>query len=207
MRKRPSAATMMAATALFFSLAGTGIAASQYLINSTSQIAPKVLSSLKGRQGLQGKTGKTGKTGATGAAGSPGKTGAAGSPGATGNTGAAGATGTKGDAGQTGAVGNTGPVGPTGATGATGPVGPTGPAGINWSNPQVVNSGPMTLSGSPVTVTNTCSGNNEHAVNGGYTVTGAATVSSFSIANGQEQVIANGASGTVTATLYCYPSS
>lgn len=207
MRKRPSAATVMAATALFFSLAGTGIAASQYLITSTSQIAPKVIGQLRGDRGPQGKAGKAGAKGATGAAGSQGLTGAAGSPGATGNTGSGGATGTKGDAGQTGAVGNTGPVGPTGATGATGPVGPTGPAGINWATPQVMTSGPTTLSGSPVTLTNTCSGNNEHAVNGGYALTGAATVTSFSIANGQEQVIANGASGTVTATLYCYPSS
>jgi hypothetical protein len=46
MPRRPSPTTIIACLALFFSLAGTGIAASRYIITSTSQIKPSVRRSL-----------------------------------------------------------------------------------------------------------------------------------------------------------------
>jgi len=46
-RRRPSPATIIASFALFFALSGTTIAASQYLVSSTSQIQPSVLKSLR----------------------------------------------------------------------------------------------------------------------------------------------------------------
>jgi hypothetical protein len=44
--RRPSPATVLATLALFFSLGGTTIAASHYLVSSTAQIEPSVLRSL-----------------------------------------------------------------------------------------------------------------------------------------------------------------
>ena len=73
--RRPSPATFIASVALFFSLAGTGLAASKYLITSTKQIKPSVLSSLRGKagpRGLQGLAGTPGTAGAAGAAGAAG---------------------------------------------------------------------------------------------------------------------------------------
>jgi hypothetical protein len=45
--RRPSPSMIVAIVALFFALAGTGIAASRYLITSTSQIKPSVLRELR----------------------------------------------------------------------------------------------------------------------------------------------------------------
>ena len=73
--RRPSPATIIASIALFFSLAGTGLAASKYLITSTKQIKPSVLQSLRGKdgpRGLQGLTGAGGPAGPAGAAGAAG---------------------------------------------------------------------------------------------------------------------------------------
>ena len=67
--KRPSPAIVIATVALFFSMAGAGIAASHYLITSTSQIKPSVLKSLRGKQGPSGAPGSAGQAGATGPAG------------------------------------------------------------------------------------------------------------------------------------------
>lgn len=78
MLRRPSPATAIALAALFFSLTGVAFAANQYVINSTSQINPKVLKVLKGRVG---HVGARGANGAIGAAGAVGATGAAGPPG------------------------------------------------------------------------------------------------------------------------------
>ncbi len=80
--KRISPATAIASAALFFSLGGTGLAASHYLITSTRQIAPSV------RLALKGEHGSPGATGAPGAAGPEGVPGAIGAQGATGQTGA-----------------------------------------------------------------------------------------------------------------------
>jgi hypothetical protein len=75
--RKPSPATIIASIALFFSLAGTGIAATHYLITSTSQIKPSVLKSLKstGPRGPQGQQGPAGAAGAVGAAGAAGAAG------------------------------------------------------------------------------------------------------------------------------------
>jgi hypothetical protein len=57
MSRRPSPTTIIACLALFFSLAGTGIAASHYIITSTSQIKPSVRRALRGAEGARGPAG------------------------------------------------------------------------------------------------------------------------------------------------------
>jgi hypothetical protein len=66
MRRRPSATTTIACLALFFALAGTGLAAGKYLITSTSQIKPSVLKDLRGNRGPAGAPGAAGAAGAVG---------------------------------------------------------------------------------------------------------------------------------------------
>jgi hypothetical protein len=75
--RKISPATGIATVALFFSLAGSGFAASHYLITSTSQIKPSVLSKLKGagQSELSGPAGPAGPAGAAGAQGAPGPAG------------------------------------------------------------------------------------------------------------------------------------
>jgi hypothetical protein len=77
--KRPSLPTVLSATALFFSLAGAGLAADRYIITSTSQIKPSVLRNLesRGSAGPKGERGPAGAQGATGAQGLEGSSGAA----------------------------------------------------------------------------------------------------------------------------------
>lgn len=74
--RRPSAATGIALVALFFSLAGTGLAASGYLITSVSQISPHVLRYLQGQRGPRGRPGLIGPAGTPGLQGLTGATGA-----------------------------------------------------------------------------------------------------------------------------------
>jgi hypothetical protein len=69
LRKRMSYANVTATLALFFALSGGALAASHYLITSTKQIKPSVLSALKGKAG---KTGPVGPAGERGPAGSNG---------------------------------------------------------------------------------------------------------------------------------------
>jgi hypothetical protein len=73
-RKRLSYANVAATLALLLSMSGGALAASKYLINSTKQINPKVLTKLKGKTGPLGPAGSTGPTGPqgpTGPAGAP----------------------------------------------------------------------------------------------------------------------------------------
>jgi hypothetical protein len=79
MRRHLTYANVAATLALVLAMSGGALAAQHYLINSTSQINPKVLHKLRGRAGA---TGATGKTGATGPAGAQGAQGPQGNPGA-----------------------------------------------------------------------------------------------------------------------------
>jgi hypothetical protein len=123
MEKRLSYANVTATLALFFALSGGALAAKHYLINSTRQINPKVLKSLKGNSGAKGMAGATGATGPPGVAGTVGSTGPVGPGGPTGTS------GKEGPRGEAGAAGPTGPVGPGGPTGTSGKEGPRGEAG------------------------------------------------------------------------------
>ena len=78
MRRHLTYANVVATLALVFAMTGGALAAKHYLVNSTSQISPKVLKKLKGRTGKTGATGKPGATGATGSPGAEGKQGAVG---------------------------------------------------------------------------------------------------------------------------------
>jgi hypothetical protein len=98
LRNRMSYANVTATLALFFAMSGGALAASHYLITSTKQISPKVLSSLKG---ANGKAGSNGAQGAPGAQGSQGPQGPAGTNG----TGIKGETGGPGSPGSPGANG------------------------------------------------------------------------------------------------------
>jgi plastocyanin len=109
---------IVALIALVFALTGTGLAASRYIITSTSQISPSVLKALKAKGGKPGP------------AGPPGPAGSQGGPGSDGARGERGETGGRGEAGTQGAEGKQGPQGPTGEKGATGGgAGATGPTG------------------------------------------------------------------------------
>jgi hypothetical protein len=89
-RRRPSPSMIVALLALFFALAGTGYAASHYIITNKSQIKPSVVTQLKGNRGLQGIPGVAGPVGPQGPAGAQGAQGPAGT---NGNNGVAGPTG------------------------------------------------------------------------------------------------------------------
>jgi collagen type VII alpha len=85
MRRRITYANVTATLALVFAMSGGALAANHYLINSTKQINPKVLKSLKGNAGKAGATGATGATGAAGATGPGGATGPQGKEGPAGS--------------------------------------------------------------------------------------------------------------------------
>jgi hypothetical protein len=81
MKRHLTFANVAAALALFFALGGSAVAARHYLINSTSQINPKVLRELRGANGHNGAAGAPGQLGAqgpAGASGAPGTQGPAG---------------------------------------------------------------------------------------------------------------------------------
>ena len=66
LRRRPPAATAIALLALFVALGGSAFAATHYLITSTHQIKPSVLSQLRGNRGPRGFGGANGRNGANG---------------------------------------------------------------------------------------------------------------------------------------------
>jgi Collagen triple helix repeat (20 copies) len=132
--RKPSPAMVIACLALFVASTGTSIAAKHYLITSTKQIKPSVLTKLKGAKGPMGATGATGAQGIAGIAG------AAGAQGHTGAVGAKGAAGAQGHTGAVGAKGAAGAQGPAGAAGAQGPAGATGAAGTARAYTEVVTS-------------------------------------------------------------------
>jgi hypothetical protein len=75
LRGRLSYANVTATLALFFALSGGALAASHYLITSTKQIKPSVLSALKGKPGPAGPAGGQGPVGERGPAGAAGAAG------------------------------------------------------------------------------------------------------------------------------------
>ena len=81
MRRHITYANAAATLALIFAMSGSALAANHYLIESTTQISPKVLKKLRGASGKKGATGATGSLGASGTAGASGKDGAAGKEG------------------------------------------------------------------------------------------------------------------------------
>jgi hypothetical protein len=81
---------LVALFALVLSMGGgAALAAKHYLISSTSQISPKVLTKLKGKTGPQGKTGLQGSQGLQGPQGIKGDAGANGTNGINGTNGVA----------------------------------------------------------------------------------------------------------------------
>jgi hypothetical protein len=75
MRRHLTYANVAATLALVFAMSGGALAAKHYLVESTTQISPKVLKKLRGHRGKTGAAGKTGATGLTGPAGAAGPAG------------------------------------------------------------------------------------------------------------------------------------
>jgi Collagen triple helix repeat (20 copies) len=109
-RKRFTYTNVAMTLALVFAMTGGAYAAKHYVISSTKQISPKVLTALKGQGGPAGPAGPAGLAGAKG------ETGAAGGPGKEGQPGQEGKEGKEGQPGKEGPKGATGPTGQTGYT-------------------------------------------------------------------------------------------
>lgn len=85
-RKRITYANVAVTFALVFAMSGGAYAAKHYLITSTKQISPKVLSALKGKNGANGAQGPQGPQGAPGAQGPQGPNGTNGTNGTNGES-------------------------------------------------------------------------------------------------------------------------
>jgi hypothetical protein len=83
-RRRLTFANVAMTLALVFAMSGGALAASKFLITSTKQIKPSVLSSLKGKAGRAGTTGAQGPVGPAGVTGPQGPAGPGGPAGAVG---------------------------------------------------------------------------------------------------------------------------
>jgi len=94
--RKPTPAVIIAIVALVVALGGTAVAASHYIITSTSQIKPSVLRALRAGAGVKGTTAIAGAQGLAGAAGAQGPAGAAGAQGLPGPAGPAGVQGPQG---------------------------------------------------------------------------------------------------------------
>jgi hypothetical protein len=145
-RRHVTYANAAATLALLLAMGGGALAATHYLITSTSQIAPTVLGQLRGTRGPQGVPGRAGKTGPRGKTGKQGPRGKPGGP--------RGKTGHEGPPGPPGVVGVQGVQGFEGPRGFRGERGPPGasaysplPAGQSESGVYSVNVG-----GSPTKV-------------------------------------------------------
>lgn len=84
-KQRFTYANIAATLALVFSMTGGAMAATHYLISSTKQISPKVISALKGKAGPAGSNGPAGPSGPAGPAGPAGSPGPQGAQGAAGS--------------------------------------------------------------------------------------------------------------------------
>jgi hypothetical protein len=73
MRRHLTYANVAATLALLFAMSGGALAAKHYLINSSKQINPKVLKTLRGKTGPRGPAGAAGATGPQGSPGAEGK--------------------------------------------------------------------------------------------------------------------------------------
>lgn len=83
MMRKTNPAVVIATVALFFSMAGAGLAAGRYLITSVGQISPSVRHALHGATGPEGPQGPAGANGPQGPVGPQGPAGQAGIPNAT----------------------------------------------------------------------------------------------------------------------------
>ena len=92
LRSRLTYANVVATLAMVFAMTGGAYAAGKYLITSTKQIKPSVLSSLKGKAGHAGANGAQGPAGPAGPGGPQGPAGPGGAAGAAGATGENGAS-------------------------------------------------------------------------------------------------------------------
>jgi hypothetical protein len=132
-RRSLTYANVTATLALVLAMAGGAVAANHYLINSTKQINPNVLHSLKGahgQKGVAGVAGAQGLPGPAGATGTPGLKGIRGTEGLTGAPGAPGEPGIQGEKGERGEIGPSGgEKGEDGEKGERGEKGEQGNAG------------------------------------------------------------------------------
>jgi hypothetical protein len=133
----------VALIALVFAMTGTGIAATHYVITSTSQIRPSVLRQLRGMRGPRGPHGPQGPNAVLLTEGREGK------------------QGPRGDIGPEGKQGPEGRQGNPGLPGPTGPPGALGLADVRWYWHTFVGKG--TVGGE-----SGCENESETLVTGGY---------------------------------------